>query len=151
MKLSSLFEGDRKQVFIAVFYSIWASIILLLLNITSQTLGCHFLTRSLFFNNDFHIIRSAITIAYIFALIQIYLPLVRKRAFSTLGYWVLLALLSALPMYLKYKNDFVNLVYLSLNNIQFYMSFICRLIPLIFGVTYKTWFNFSNVESINLP
>jgi transcriptional regulator with XRE-family HTH domain len=153
MNLSSLFTGDRKQVFIGVFYSIWASIIfiLLLLNITSQILGIHFLTSSLIFNNDFHIMRSVITFACIFALIQIYLLLLRKRVFSSVSYWVLLALFSALPMYLKYTDDFVNTSYLLLNNMQFYMSFICWLILLFLGVTYKSLFNISNVEQINLP
>lgn len=141
--LAALFKGDRHKVFIEIFYCLWGGMIfiLLLLAIASLMPGIHFLDRPIFFNNDFYIIRSAITFACIFALIQIYLLLIRKKALTPPGYWILLILFSALPMYLKYTGSFVNPSYQALNNVQFYISFICWLILLFLGVTYKSLFN----------
>jgi transcriptional regulator with XRE-family HTH domain len=151
--LSNLYMGDRKQVFIGIFYSVWAALIfiLLLLNITSQIIGNHFLDRSILFLNDFHIIRSAITFACIFALIQIYFLQLHKRIFSSVSYWTLLAAFSALTMYLKYISDFVSAAYSPLNNIQYYMSFICWLILLFLGVTSESLINAANGKPINQP
>jgi transcriptional regulator with XRE-family HTH domain len=141
--LSTLFTGDQLKVSIEIFYSVWGGMvfILLLLVVASLMPGIHFLDRSLFFHNDFYIIRSAITLACVFALIQIYLLLVRKKALTSTGYWILLILFSALPMYLKYTGNFVNASYVSLNNIQFFISFICWLLLLFLGVSYKSLFN----------
>ncbi len=149
--LPNLFRGDRKQVFLGIFYSVWATLIfiLLLLNITSQILGIQFLSNSLLFSNDFHIMRLAITIACVFALIQVYLLLFRKQAFSSASYWTLLALFSALTMYLKYTSNFVNTTYFPVNNIQYYMSFICWLILLFLGATYKSLFTIASTEQMN--
>jgi transcriptional regulator with XRE-family HTH domain len=149
--LSNLFTSDRKHVFIGIFYSLWATIIfiLMLLNIASQILGKHFLSNSILFNNDFYIMRLTITTACAFALIQIYLLLMRKQVFSSVSFWILVALFSALPMYLKYTSDFVNTSYFSLNSIQYYFSFICWLMLLFLGVTYKSLFNILHSEQMN--
>lgn len=149
--LSNLFTSDRKHVFIGLFYSLWAAIIfiLMLLNIASQILGSRFLSNSILFDNDFHVMRLTITIACAFALIQIYLLLMRQQVFSSVNYWVLVALFSALPMYLKYTSDFVNTSYFPLNSIQYYFSFICWLILLFLGVTYKSLFNIPYSEQMN--
>jgi transcriptional regulator with XRE-family HTH domain len=148
--LSNFFKGDSKQVFIGVFYSCWASIIfiLLLLNCSSQILGIQFLSNSILFDGDFHVIRFTITLACVFALIQIYLLFLRKQVLSSVSYWILLSVFSALPMYLKFTNNFVDTSYFTLNNIQFYISFICWLILLFLGVTYKSLFN---IPTMNRP
>lgn len=116
----NLFKSNGRQLFIEIFYSAWATILfmLMLLNITCQVLGTDFLRDSLLFSGDFHLFRLAITATCIFALMQIYLLLIRKRLFSAVSYWLLLALFSAISMYLRFTSDLVTTAYATLNNIQ---------------------------------
>lgn len=146
--LQSLFMGGSKQVFIAIFFSCCLAVmfILLLLNITSQILGTRFLSSTLFFKGDFQVIRVAISAAFVFALMQVYLLFLRGQLLSPLSYWVLLALFSAICMYLKFTGDYVNVAYLTLNNVQFYLSFICWLLLLFFGITYNALFRQAGIS-----
>lgn len=127
------------EFFLKIFYSVWATLVflLLLLNISSQVLGDRFLNTELFFKNDLQVLRSLIMLGCFITIVQIYLLHVRKFVLKPFMYWVLLALFSATSMYLAYSNSFVSPAYFYLNNFQVYLSFLCWLILLFFGVTYK--------------
>lgn len=148
---SHFFTSDRRHIFTGIFYSVWATIIfiLLLLNIASQIRGIQY--RSILFNNDLYFMGPAIVFTCFFTLVQIYLLLFRKRVITSAGYWVSLVLFSATAVYLKYASDFIDTAYLTLNNFQYYLSFVCWLILLFLGVTYKSLFKAGNVEQVYRP
>lgn len=148
--LKSLLAGGHKQLLTAVFYSGWAGIvfILLLLNISSQLLGARFMRNSILFINDFHTIHFAVSAACIFALSQAYRLFIRKQVLHPASYWALLALFSALCMYLAFSSSYVSAAYLPLNNIQLYMAFTCWLMLLFIGVAYNPLFkHIQNIQA----
>ena len=137
--LNSFLTRFDKKIFSKVFYSIWSSLLflLLLLNISSQFVRPYFLNSEPFFKNDLQILHSLISIACLIALLLIYSLYQGKHRLKEGSYWILLATFSVITMYLAYTNRFVNATYFYINSAQFYLSFLNWLVLLFFGVAYK--------------
>lgn len=126
------------QKMATIFYSILGTLFVLEFLLTSMSIA----NREPFFTNDIEswdlVIRAIILGICSLCLVQVYLLHAKGRKLSSITYWLILGVNSAIPVYLKYIQDFASGDYSKINQTLFYLSFLTWAMLLVLGVLFNS-------------